>query len=91
MLGRHVGNRAERRAGAGEALRGGVSTQFVVSGGDFIGKLFGGCAFGQAEIENFGVAAFGDKNIGGLDVPVNDAVGVSGIQSIGNFHGQSEQ
>ena len=32
-----------------------------------------------------------DKNIGRLDVPVNDAFRVSGVQSIGNLNSQSEQ
>ena len=45
----------------------------------------------RAEIENFGVAALGDENIGGLDVAVNDAFGVRGVERVGDFDGESEQ
>jgi len=33
------------------------------------------------------VAAFGDEDVGGLDVAMNDALGVSGFESVGNFDG----
>ena len=35
--------------------------------------------FGEAEIENLPVAAFGDEDICGLDIAVNDAFGVGGV------------
>ena len=47
--------------------------------------------FGEAEIENFGVAALGDENVGGLDVAVNDALGVSGVERVGDFDGQRKK
>jgi hypothetical protein len=42
--------------------------------------------FGQAEIQNFRVAAFGDENVRRLDVAVHNAVGVGGIQSVGHLN-----
>jgi len=36
--------------------------------------------FGESEIQNLGVPSFGDKDIGGLDVAVNDAFAVRGIE-----------
>ena len=44
--------------------------------------------FGEAEVENFGVAALGDENIRRLDVAVDDALGVRGIERVGNFDGE---
>src|SRR5260370_32029705 len=38
--------------------------------------------FGQAEIENFYLAAGGDEDVGRLDVAVYDALGVVGSQAI---------
>ena len=38
--------------------------------------------FGQPEIQNLGVPAFGDKNIGGLDVAVDDPLGVGGVECV---------
>jgi hypothetical protein len=40
---------------------------------------------GEAEVEHLGVPAFGDENIGGLNVTMNDPFGVGGVQSIGDF------
>src|SRR5580658_8699293 len=47
--------------------------------------------FGKAKIENLGVAAFGDEDVGGLDVAVNDALGVGGIEGIRYFDGEIEK
>ena len=45
----------------------------------------------ESEIENFGVLAGGDENIGGLDVAMDDACLVRGVQSVGDFDGQRQQ
>ena len=41
---------------------------------------------GQAEIQNFRRPAFDQKNIRGLDVAVNDALGVRRFQAVGNLN-----
>jgi len=45
------------------------------------------CEFGETEVEDLGVTALGDKNIDRVDIAMNDAVGMSGIEGIGNFYG----
>jgi len=44
-----------------------------------LGKL------GQAEVEDLGAAAFGNKNIYRVDIAMDDAMGVSGVKSVGRF------
>jgi hypothetical protein len=46
---------------------------------------------GQAEVQNFGVHAIGDKNIRGLDVAMHDAFAVRGVERVGNFDAEVEQ
>jgi hypothetical protein len=53
----------------------------------------GACAgdFGEAEVENFCLAARGDENVGGFYVAMDDAFGMSGIERVGDVHGEFEQ
>ena len=37
------------------------------------------------------MAAARDKKIGGLDIAMNDSLGVRGVQRIGNFDGEIEE
>ena len=78
LLRRHVGNGAD--GGARSGLKGGFE----------VGDGFGFVAIrdhelSEAEVEDFGVAALGEKNVGGLDVAMNDAFFVRGVESVGNF------
>ena len=54
-----------------------------------LAALLGG-DFRQAEIEELGVAAFGDKDIRGLDIAMNDAAGMGGIERVGDFDANFE-
>jgi hypothetical protein len=47
--------------------------------------------FGQAEIENFGVAAIGDEKICGLDVTMDDAFGMRSVERVGNLDAEIKQ
>ena len=89
LFGRHVRHGAERRTGTGEMF--GIDPE----GGESSGGGFGLDArvrnLGEAEVEDFGVAAFGDEEVGGLDVAVNDAFGMGGIEGVGNFDGEIEE
>src|SRR5579859_5822178 len=42
--------------------------------------------FRQTKIENFGVTALGNEQVGGLDVPMNDAHRMGGFQSVGGLN-----
>src|SRR5439155_22188071 len=46
---------------------------------------------GQAEVEHFGFAARGDIDIGGLDVPVDEALRVRRVESIDDLDREVEQ
>ena len=71
LLGRHVGDGPERRAGAGEMLVGCRGSPCCALR---CGRGRAPVTLGQTEVENLGVTALGDENVGGLDVAVNDAL-----------------
>jgi hypothetical protein len=85
LFGRHVGDGAESGTRTGEVL--------VIDGGSrrvgrssLGGRTSRGRDFGQTEIENLGVSALGDKNVGGLDVAMDDALGVRGVEAVCNVN-----
>src|SRR5258708_3634126 len=47
--------------------------------------------FRQSEVENLGVSALGDEEVGGLNVAVNDSCGVSSIERICNFNRERQK
>ena len=46
---------------------------------------------GETEVEDFGVAAAGDEDVGGLDVPVDDVLGVSGVERVCDLDAEVEK
>ncbi len=50
-----------------------------------------GGEFGEAEVHDFCVAARGDEKIGGLDVAMDDAGGVGGVEAVGNLDAPVEE
>src|SRR5260221_1767928 len=88
LFGRNVGSIAECAARAGELFgvhaNGGLGSFRAICGfarGDFC----------QSKIENFGVAALSDENIGGLDVAMNNAFGVGSVERVGNVDGDVQE
>ena len=55
------------------------------------GSGLGGRNLRQAEVEYLGVAALGDENIRRLDVAVDDAFAVRGVESVGDLDRHLEQ
>src|SRR5262249_30349912 len=89
LLGRHVGDSAKCAAGTSELV--GVDTHRGECNGDARPGWSLLCYFGEAEVEDFGVAATGNEDVGGLDVAVNDALGMSCVEGIGHFDGDIQQ
>src|SRR5208337_2729824 len=76
-------------AGAGQVLLGDAGldrhTRWLRRAGGGLGDL------GQAKIKNFGVAALSDKNVCRLNVAMDDALGVGGVERIGDLDAQQKQ
>src|SRR5271168_35302 len=47
--------------------------------------------FGQSEIEQLGLAALGDENVRRLDVAVDDSLGMSGFERVGDLNAEIEK
>ena len=60
-------------------------------GGRLRSRYWFGREFGQAKIENFGVAAISHKNVCGLNVAMNDSFAVRGIERVGDLDAQRDQ
>ncbi len=85
LLGRHVGHRPQRRARAGQVRIARARPGRIARRGARSSHLR------QAEVENLGVSTLGDENVCGLDVAVENALGVRRIQPVGHFDGQRQQ
>ena len=77
---RHVGDRAHGRARLREHIHGHRVR---------IRRLC--LVLGQAEVEHLGVTAFGHKNIGRLDIAMNDPFGVRRVQRVGHLDAQRQR
>jgi len=81
LFGRHISDGADGNAAKGE---------FGDGEGGGIGKIRAGgrerFKFGEAEVEQFGVALLGDENVGGFDIAMDDTTGVRGFESRGNLN-----
>ena len=86
LFGRHVSDGAEHEPRTGEVYKGCLSG---VAGGHATGRNTG--KLSQAEIYDFGVSTVGDENVRGLDVAMNNALGVRRIERIGDLDGQGEK
>ena len=85
--GRHVSHGAECGARAGQVLFGGAGGR-ELRGSAIGGSRFSAFEFRQTKIQNLGVSAIGDENVGRLDVTVDDALRVRGIKRVGDLHAQ---
>src|SRR5215469_10929303 len=61
------------------------------SGGRLRSRYWFERQFGQAEVQNFGVATISDKDVSGLNVAMYDSFGVRGIKRVGDLDGEREQ
>src|ERR1700693_2820457 len=88
LLRGHIGDGANCAARAGQILR--------VHGGHLFGGQSGSGTdrrfyFRQTKIENLGMAAFGDENISGLDVAMNNSLPVGGVERVSDFYGDRKE
>ena len=72
LLGRHVGDRAERRTGAGEMFVGDEGRGLRILCGDLAGGTGRKRNLGQAEVQNLRMSALGYENVGRFDVAMHD-------------------
>jgi hypothetical protein len=85
LFGGHVGDRAEGRTGTGEVGDvSGLGERSQSGQGSLRTHL------GETEIENLHLAGRDQKDVSGLDVAVDDALAVSGIERVGELDGDFE-
>ena len=62
---------------------------------DMSGRRFGAAGrrrlLGQAEVQDLDLSRLGDKDIGRLDVAMDDSFGMSGVQAVGDLDGNIQR
>ncbi len=86
LLGGHVGDRAHGASRAGEKIGSGLRAglQRAVAR---LGRFLRHGELGEAKVQNFRRAARDQEDVRGLDVAMDDAFGVRGVQAIGDLDG----
>ena len=85
LLRRHVVHRAHRRARVGQLHVGHRRAVGAADEGGVRGEL------GEAEVEDLELARRGHEDVRGLDVAVDDALGVGGLERLGDAERELEQ
>ena len=87
LLRRHVGDGAQHRAGAGQVR---LVQRLGVVGSVALADPRP-AHLRQTEVENLGVAALGDEDVRRLDVAMDDALGVRGVERIRDLNRQRDK
>src|SRR6516165_11154566 len=87
LLRRHVSEGSYSRAGTRQRVRVNLRSGkcWLVAS-----RAFGCTDLSQPEIQNLGMTALGHEDIGGLDVPMDDARSVGGIKRVGDVNAQRQ-
>jgi hypothetical protein len=85
LLGRHVGHGAHRHA-----VRGGEDAGFDQARRR-VCCVAAASPWPRPKSENLGLLAIGDEDVGRLDVAVQDAARVRGVERVGNLHAEPQQ
>ena len=87
--GRHIGDGSHRGARRGELIDADRGARGPGRRVDHLTSLRS--EFCQTEVQDLGLPALGDKDIGRLDVAVHNSAGVGGIERVGDLDSQIEQ
>ena len=87
LLRRHICHSAQRGPGTGQVL-GDESGGILVGLGNLRGRR---SQFGKTKVENLGVTAGVHKDVGRLDVAVDDPLGMGRVESVGELRGDAEE
>src|SRR4029077_3277042 len=87
LFGRHISYGAERRARTGEV------GLHIHGCGVCVRTYIANCwsHFRQTEVENLRVSALNDENVCWLEIAVDDASSVSGVECIGDVNGKGKK
>ena len=87
LLRRHISDGAERGTGTGQMFR---VHRLRVKRGNLARRTASQTDLRQPKVENLGVAALGDEDVRRLDVAVDDAFGMRGIEGIGDLDSERQ-